>query len=199
MIINPATISSSEGYKILIGSIVPRPIAFVSTTSPEGVHNLAPFSFFNGVCSEPLVVAFSPGIRNPPKDTYRNIQATGEFVINIVNEAIAQQMNLCAGEYPYGVDEFQVSQLTAAPCKIVKAPRVLESPVSMECKLMRIIEVSPKPGGAHLILGEVVQFHIDDAIIDARHRIDPGKLNAIGRLGGPTYCTTRDRFNMIRP
>lgn len=198
MVIDPAVAPPGTAYKLLVGSVVPRPIAFVSTVSAEGVHNLAPFSFFNAICGEPPVICFSTSVRVPRKDTLLNIRATGEFVVNIVSEAIAEQMNLCAGDYPYGADEFAVSGLTPVASDLVRPPRVLESHVNMECKLMQVVEVSTRPGGASLIIGEVIRFHVDDKIVE-NFRIDPGKLRAIGRMGGNEYTRTRDRFEMIRP
>ena len=117
--IDPAACPPETNYKLLIGSIVPRPIAFVSTLSPEGVRNLAPFSFFNAVCANPPVVTFASGVREPPKDTLANVRATGEFVINIVTEEIAERMNLTSGEYPHGIDEFAISGLTPVPSTLV--------------------------------------------------------------------------------
>lgn len=198
MIIDPASVPPQQVYKLLIGSVVPRPIAFVSTISPDGVLNLAPFSFFNAICGDPPTVCFSTSYRDPRKDTYVNVKAAGEFVVNIVSEEIAEQMNLTSGEYPYGVDEFQVSGLTPAPSMVVRPPRVLESHVNMECKLVQIIDLSDRPGGASLIIGRVVRFHVDDEVVED-FRIDPEKLRAVGRMGGNTYSRTRDRFDMIRP
>jgi flavin reductase (DIM6/NTAB) family NADH-FMN oxidoreductase RutF len=198
MIVDPATTPPQHMYKLLIGSVVPRPIAFVSTLSPAGVRNLAPFSFFNAICGDPPTVCFSTAFREPRKDTYVNIKATGEFVVNIVSEEIAEKMNLCSGEYPHGMDEFDVSGLTPLPSEVVRPPRVKESHVNMECKLMQVIDVSTRPGGGSLIIGEVVRFHVDDAIVED-FKIDPGKLRAIGRMGGNTYARTRERFEMIRP
>jgi flavin reductase (DIM6/NTAB) family NADH-FMN oxidoreductase RutF len=198
MIVDPASTPPQQLYKLLIGSVVPRPIGFVSTVSPDGLRNLAPFSFFNGVCGDPPVVCFSTTYREPRKDTYRNVKATGEFVVNIVSEEIAEKMNLCSGEYPYGTDEFQISGLTPAPSDLVRPPRVLESHVSMECRLIQILDISTRPLGGSLIIGEVVRFHVDDALVD-NFRIDPDKLRAIGRMGGNEYTRTRDRFEMIRP
>jgi flavin reductase (DIM6/NTAB) family NADH-FMN oxidoreductase RutF len=198
LIIDPQSTPAINSYKLLIGSIVPRPIAFVSTISASGVRNLAPFSFFNAICGEPPTVCFATGVRVPRKDTLSNIQATGEFVVNIVSEEIGEPMNLCAGEYPAEVDEFDVSHLTAVPSDLVRPPRVLESHVNMECKLVQILEISTRPMGGSLIIGEVIRFHVDDDIID-NFRIDPAKLRAIGRMGGNTYTRTRDRFDMIRP
>ena len=198
VIVDPAVTPQRDVYKLLIGSIVPRPIAFVSTISPEGAHNLAPFSFFNAICGDPPTVGFSTSFREPLKDTYLNVKATGEFVVNIVSEDIAERMNLTSGEYPFGVDEFAVSGLTPVPSDLVRPPRVKESHVNMECRLTQILDVSTRPNGASLIIGEVVRFHVDDAIVD-NFRIDPDKLRAIGRMGGNEYARTRDRFEMIRP
>jgi len=195
--LDPA-VSAADNYKLLIGSIVPRPIAFVSTISAEGVYNLAPFSFFNAVCAEPPVITFASGYRVPPKDTLANVRATGEFVVNIVSEEIAEAMNLCSGEYPAGVSEFTVSGLTPVASDLVRPPRVRESRVNMECKVLQIVDVSTRPKGGSLVIGEVVRFHIDEDIV-SQHKIDAGKLRAIGRMGGNEYIRTRDRFQMIRP
>src|SRR5579872_368827 len=195
---DPASVPSANIYKLLIGTVVPRPIAFVSTLSPEGVPNLAPFSFFNVICANPPVVSFACGTRVPPKDTLTNVRATGEFVVNIVTEEIAERMNLCSGEYEAGIDEFQVSGLTPVCSEMVRPPAVLESPINMECKVLQIIDVSTRPLGGSLVLGEVVRFHIDRRLFD-NFRIDPAELRAIGRMGGNGYTRTRDRFEMIRP
>jgi len=199
ILVDPATIPPMNSYKLLIGSIVPRPIGFISTISAGGVHNLAPFSFFNAICGNPPVVCFASGTRSPEKDTLANVRASGEFVVNIVNEAIAEQMNLTSGEYPAEVDEFKVSGLTPVASKLVRPPYVAESPMNMECKLLQIVEVSTRvPLGGTLVIGEVVQFHVDPALFD-NYRIDAEKLRAIGRMGGNDYTRTHDRFTMIRP
>jgi len=198
MIVDPSSQPPLHIYKLLVGSVVPRPIAFVSTISPEGINNLAPFSFFNAVCADPPTVLFCPNQRNPIKDTLANVRAMGEFVINIVSEEIAEKMNVCAGDYPAGIDEFQVSGLTPVPSGLVKPPRVLEAHVNMECKVTQIIPIGDNPWGGNVVLGEVLRFHIDDAIAHD-FRIDPDKLRAVGRMGGNEYTRTRDRFEMIRP
>jgi flavin reductase (DIM6/NTAB) family NADH-FMN oxidoreductase RutF len=198
MIIDPTTVAPQINYRILVGAVVPRPIAFVSTISPEGVRNLAPFSFFNVVCGDPPVICFSPIWRNPPKDTIVNIRATGEFVVNIVSEDFADRMNICSGEYPSSVDEFSLSGLTPVESVVVRPPRVKESHVNMECRLMQIVDVSERPMGGSLVIGEVVRFHVDDAVIED-FRIDADKLGAVGRMSGSDYARTRDRFSLIRP
>ncbi|MCL4401241.1 MAG: flavin reductase family protein [Acidobacteria bacterium] len=185
----------------MVGCIVPRPIAFVSSISPEGVLNLAPFSFFTAISANPPVICFSPMVRasdGARKDTLHNIEATGEFVVNVVSEDFAARMNICATEFPPEVDEFQASGLSPIPSDLVKPPRVAESRIHMECKLLQIVNVSPKPLGGSLVIGEVLRFHVDDTVLDG-FKIDPDRLQPIGRMGGPTYTRTTDRFEMPRP
>ena len=202
MIVDPKTARQQDLYKLMIGSIVPRPIAFVSTISPEGIPNLAPFSFFTGISSKPPLICFCPGPRaatRDRKDTLRNISMTKEFVVNVVTEEIAEAMNLTSGEYPPEIDEFKLASLTPVSSDLVKPPRVAESPVNFECRLYLAIEFSEEPGGGNLVIGEIVRFHVADHIVD-NFKIDPDKLRAVGRMGGPTgYTRTRDRFDMIRP
>ena len=199
MIIDPTTIPAATMYRVLIGAVVPRPIAFVSTMSPAGVLNLAPFSFFNAFCADPPVVGFCPVWRDPAKDTITNVRATREFVVNIVGEDIAEAMNVCSADFAPDVDEFQQAKLTPVPSLVVKPPRVKESRINMECSLLQVIDFSEKPHGGSLVLGQVVRMHVDDALIDASYQIDADKLRAIGRMGGPEYTRTRDRFAMVRP
>jgi flavin reductase (DIM6/NTAB) family NADH-FMN oxidoreductase RutF len=198
VIIDPATTAPINNYKLLVGVVVPRPIAFVSTISPEGVLNLAPFSFFTVASANPPVLCFTASYREPRKDTLVNVRATNEFVVNIVSEEFAAKMNATSGEYPYDVDEFAVSGLTPVPSDLVRPPRVKESHASMECRLLQTVEVSNQRFGGTLILGEVVRFHIDDAIFED-FRIDPDKLGAVGRMAGSTYARTTDRFDLVRP
>ena len=201
MVIDPSTARHQDLHKLLIGGVVPRPIAFVSTVSHDGVRNLAPFSFFTVISIKPTVICFCPGPRiaeQPCKDTLSNIYRTREFVVNIVSEEIGEQMNLTSGEYAPYVDEFEISGLTPLESDLVRPPRVAESHFQMECRLYLTIEVSGEPGGGNLVLGEVVRFHVDDALFD-NFKIDPDKLRAIGRMGGNAYTRTADRFDMIRP
>ena len=202
MIIDPSTRDPLDIYRLLIGAVVPRPIAFVSTKSVDGILNLAPFSFFTVISANPPVICFCPMVRGgalPKKDTLVNIEATKEFVVNIVSEDFGTQMNDCAGQYPPEVDEFRHSGLTPVPSDIVKPPRVKEARVNMECKLHDIVYVSPKLLGGTLVMGEVVRFHVQDSMVNQICEIDPDQLNAIGRMSGPTYVRTKDRFDMIRP
>jgi flavin reductase (DIM6/NTAB) family NADH-FMN oxidoreductase RutF len=203
--LDPAQIAPNEIYKLMIGMIVPRPIAFVSTVDAAGIRNLAPFSYFTACSSNPPVVCFCTAVRTGPrpyKDTLLNVEATGEFVVNIVSEDIAAQMNLTSADVPPEIDEFELSGLTPIASDLVKPPRVAESKVQMECRLHQIVRVSDQPGGGILVLGEVLRFHVIESLLDDQksgYKIDPDKLNAIGRMGGPVYTRTRDRFEMQRP
>jgi len=201
VIIDPDSTAPGNIYKLMTGCIVPRPIAFVSTVSRDGVLNLAPFSFFTAISANPPVICFSPMVRatdGAHKDTLNNVEATGEFVVNVVSEDFAARMNVCSAEFPPEVDEFQASGLTPVPSGLVKPPRVAESRIHMECKLLQVVHVSPKPLGGSLVIGQVLRFHVDDAIFD-NFSIDPDCLKPIGRMGGPNYTRTTDRFEMLRP
>jgi flavin reductase (DIM6/NTAB) family NADH-FMN oxidoreductase RutF len=201
LVLDPRASNYQDVYKILIGAIVPRPIAFVSTISPDGIPNLAPFSFFTAISANPPVICFCPTRKSGPeplKDTLRNITATREFVVNVVSEEIAEQMNVTSGDFAANVDEFEAAGLTPIPSDLVKPSRVAESHVHMECKLYLTIEISDLPGGGNLVIGQVVRLHVDDAYVD-NFKIDPDKLRAIGRMGGNSYARTTDRFDMIRP
>ena len=201
MIVDPKAAGWLDTYKLMIGAIVPRPIAFVSTVSPEGSRNLAPFSFFTGVSANPPVICFCP-MRSrgadPRKDTLRNINLTREFVVNVVSEEFAKQMNVTSAEFPPEVDEFEAAGLTPIASDLVKPPRVKESHVHMECKLYLVIEVGGMDGSGNLVLGEVLRLHVDDSYVEDC-KIDPDKLRAIGRMGGAMYTRTTDRFEMQRP
>ena len=198
MILDPQTFGNF--YRVLTGVVVPRPIALVSSIDNDGVLNLAPFSFFNAVASEPPTIVFSSNRNTPhkPKDTLANIEANGEFVVNVVVDDIAQAMNATAAEYPAEVSEFDVAGLTPVPSQVVRPPRVLESPVNMECKLNRVVPLG-NPGHEHgLVIGEIVLMHVRDDIIDG-HRINHQLLKPVGRLAGSMYCFTADVYEMARP
>lgn len=198
---DPAKESPTDVYKLMVGAIVPRPIALVSSIDAEGILNLAPFSYFSAVCSSPATVLFCCAVRTKSggaKDTLNNIAATREFVINVVSEEIAARMNQCAAEVPPEVDEFALSGLTPIRSEAVRAPRVAESPVQMECGLREIVAISDQPGGASIVIGNVLRFHVREDLFDD-FRIDPARLRAIGRMGGPTYARTLDRFDLERP
>lgn len=191
-------IPGRERYRWMIAAIVPRPIAFVSTVSPEGVTNLAPFSFFNGVSSEPpvLSVAISRKRDGSEKDTWRNIEATGEFVVNIAPVELAQRVVQASGEYDYGASEFDLTGLTPSPSQCVTPPRVAESPVSFECRLLQIVRLG-EPSTA-LILGEILLMHVADAVLTSG-RLDVKLLDPLARLGGLQYASLGDAFELARP
>lgn len=203
--IDPTKHEHKQIYKLMTGIIVPRPIALVSTVDKAGIANLAPFSFFNGVGSNPPTVLFCAVVREPKgpeqeirKDTLRNVEETGEFVVNIVSAAIAEQANLTSAEVPPEVDEFELSGLTPIASEAVRPPRVAESPAQMECTLSQVVYTSRKPGGGVVVLGEIVRFHIREDLFD-NFRIDPEGLDAVGRMAGNTWVRTRERVELIRP
>lgn len=202
--IDPAQYLHRQVYKLMIGIIVPRPIALVSTVDRAGVRNLAPFSFFNGVGSNPPTVLFCPTLRaveemrDGKKDTLRNVEETGEFVVNVVSDAISAAANATSAEVPPEVDEFELSGLTPIPSQVVRAPRVAESPAQMECKLMQVVYTNRAPGGGVVVLGEIVRFHIREDLFDD-FRVDPAGLDAVGRMAGNTWVRTRERMELIRP
>lgn len=187
-------------YGIMGSAIVPRPIAFVSTVGENGVFNLAPFSFFAPLCTKPALLGFNVSATRDgkKKDTIRNIEFSREFVLSIVSEAIAEPMNQAAAEYPSDVSEFKEVGLTPVKADLVKAPLVAESPISMECRVLNILEFGEAPRITNFIIGEILMAHIEDELwLDGK--VDPYKLRAVGRLGGDLYCRTRDIFEMKRP
>jgi len=189
-------------YKILIGSVVPRPIGWISTVDENGRYNLAPFSFFNAICPNPPHVLFCPNIRGTdsnPKDTLHNVRTTGEFVVNIVTEPLAEAMNLTATELPSDVDEFTLAGVTPMPSVVVKPPRVLESPIHYECRVTQIVDVSDEPGGGSVVIGRVVYMHISDDLLIGGDKIDIARLQPIGRLAGASYSRVTDIFDLARP
>jgi flavin reductase (DIM6/NTAB) family NADH-FMN oxidoreductase RutF len=207
MIVSPSDLSHSELYGILLNSVAPRPIAWVSTVSPSGQLNLAPFSFFNCVCVDPPLLAFAPGLRQPrqagashgeAKDTLRNIRETKEFVVNIVTYELREAMNLTSGEYDASVNEFDLAKLTPQPSTIVRPPRVAESPVSFECRLHQILDFSTAPTSGSLVIGQIVSIHINDAHLKDG-KLDRNSLDLVGRMGGIQYTRTIQRFDMVRP
>jgi flavin reductase (DIM6/NTAB) family NADH-FMN oxidoreductase RutF len=201
---HPEALSVRNRYKLLIGTIVPRPIAFVSTVSIDSVANLAPFSFFNGVGSNPMTLLFCPG--NQPdgseKDTLRNCKpteegGTGEFVVNVAIEAYASAVAAAAEPLPRDQSEFELVGLTRSPSRVVRPPRVAESPIAFECQTAEVIRTNPgRPGGGNVVLGRVVHVFVRDDLVNDQMHIDADRLTAIGRMGGTGYTTTRDRFDM---
>lgn len=198
----PSSVPWQIFYKIMIGSIVPRPIGWISTVDESGTPNLAPFSFFNAVCANPPVVLFCPMIRSTDsrgKDTLHNVRSGGEFVVNIVTEELAGAMNATSAELPSEVDEFAVANLISIPSVTVRPPRVAKSPVQFECKLIQIIEIGDQPGSGSVVLGQVTYLHVDESVLLDGDKIDIEKLKPIGRLAGTAYCRVTDIFHMVRP
>lgn len=187
-------------YKLCTGFVNPRPIALVSTISPAGDHNLAPFSFYNMISANPPVIVFGPSIRrdNTHKHTLINAEATGEFVIATVTEDIGPQMVKCAADLPYGESEFVFSGLTPAPATKVKPPLVREAKANIECKLRQIIKTGETPGSGAIVLGDIVAVHVDDKVLD-NGEVDPHRLRTLGRLGGQWYCAVKDPFELTIP
>lgn len=200
MLFDFAEIEPRECYKLLVSTVTPRPIAWVVSQDSSGLVNAAPFSFFNAFSGDPPVVGIGIGSRKPghPKDSRANIRETGEFVVSLVSQETAAAMNVTAIDFDHGVNEIEQAGLTPLPSVRVKPPRIAESPVSMECKLIQIVELGPNSG---LVLGRVVAMHVrDEAVIDAaKHYIDTPKLDLIGRMhGSGWYARTSDLFEMPR-
>jgi len=195
-----SAISSGDRYKLLAGTVLPRPIAWVVSRNAEGTVNAAPFSFFNAVSSAPPLIMFSVSAYGSRhwKDTLFNVRARGEFVVNLVPEELAEAMNITAIDAPEGVDETALAKLELAPSKVVDIPRIAGSPVALECRLYKEIEL----GSNVMVIGEVVHAAVRSDAFANRERlhIDPEKLRLIGRMAGAGgYCRTRDQFTMDRP
>lgn len=188
-------------YRLCIGFINPRPIALVSTRSPAGALNLAPYSFYNMISGNPPVVMFSPTLRRTgaQKDTLANVLAAREFVIATVTAEIADRMVRCAADLPAGRSEFEFSGLTPAPATRVAASLVRESPVNLECRLRQTVQVGEGPGSATVVFGDIVALHLDDAVLDDRGRVDPRKLATVGRLGGAWYANVDAPYELEIP
>lgn len=195
MILEPGAVSANAMYHFMISMVVPRPIAFVSTVSPAGRRNLAPFSYFNAISSDPPLIGISIlDRRDDPKDTLRNIRDTGEFVVNLVHEPLLDAMVQTSGEWPADADEFELSGLAAVASDRVRPPRVATSPVAMECRLHREVPL----GSASFIVGEVLRVHLAEEVL-TNGRVDVAKLRPVGRLGGEAYCVVREVVNRARP
>jgi flavin reductase (DIM6/NTAB) family NADH-FMN oxidoreductase RutF len=203
MQINPKEISTAELHSIMLSAVAPRPIAFASTIDTDGNINLSPFSFFNCFSASPPILIFSPARRvrdNTTKHTLENCLATKEVVINTVNYDIVEQMSLASTEYEKGVNEFIKSGLTPEKSTLVKPPRVAESPVSFECKVLEVKELGNQGGAGNLIICEIVMVHIKDKILNEKGKIDQRKIDLVARLGGDWYSTTKDSlFEIPKP
>jgi len=195
MLVKPEELTRKNVYKLLTGMVVPRPIAWISTISDEGIRNLAPFSFFTPVSSEPPLVCVSIGHhKNRKKDTLINIEKTGEFVINTVSEELAEQMDQTAHPYEEYVDEFAEAGLTPEPSAFVKPPRVKEAKMAMECRLYEALNLG---ADFTLVIGQAVAFHIADELYIPDCKIDHAKAKIVGRMAG-NYARIRDLFEVDR-
>ena len=195
MILDPDGMPYPEFYRFMIGAVVPRPIAFVSTVGAHGGFNVAPFSFFNAVTSRPPLLVFSAALRKgAPKDTLRHVRETGDFVVNVVSEELFDRMVQTSGDWPGDVSEFEVAGLTPVASDLVKSPRVGESPIAMECRLYREIEL----GDAVMVVGEIVRAHVSDQVL-VDGRVDALRLRPVARLGGDQYTIVRDVERRARP
>jgi flavin reductase (DIM6/NTAB) family NADH-FMN oxidoreductase RutF len=205
----PTEIPHREFYNILINSVAPRPIAWVSTVDAAGRANLAPFSFFNAMCAKPPILVFGVGRHSKKregeggaegehKDTLRNIRETGEFVVSVVTYELAEAMNLTSGEYEPEIDEFALAKIASVESRVVRPRRVAEAPVSFECKLRQIIDFNPEPQGGSMVVGEIVSAHINEQNL-RDGKLDRDSFDLIGRMGGAQYSRTRERFEMVRP
>lgn len=204
MTIDPKKVSVPQFHGYLVGAVTPRPIAFASTVDLEGHVNLSPFSFFNCFGANPPLLVFSParsGRSNTTKHTYDNVLAVPEVVINIVNYAMVQQTSLASGEYPRGVNEFRKAGFTEVPSGMVKPPRVAEAPVSLECRVLQVIQTGTAGGAGNLVICQVLLMHIREEILDEQGNIDPFKLDAVARLGRDYYCRVQGNaiFRVPRP
>lgn len=201
MILKPEDLSIKDNYKLIIGSVLPRPIALVSTLSADGIPNLAPFSFFTGITSKPPTIGFAPALKGreaEKKDTLANVESAREFVVNVVTEDISAQMVKTASEVAPDVDEFEVAGLTAVESVIVKPPCVKESPVNLECKLYDVVYIGDgSAGSGAFVIGEIVAYHIADDLYEDG-KIDTALLKPVARLAGQDYTTLGRCFTLDR-
>ncbi|MBY0357881.1 MAG: flavin reductase family protein [Candidatus Obscuribacterales bacterium] len=206
MIIDTAKASPESLYKLLTGSVLPRPIAWVSTVSDTGISNLAPFSFFTVASTNPPVICFAPSNKKMvvdgkavPKDTLRNIRQTKEFVVNIVSRKLAEKMCQTSGEYAADISEFKAVEIETAACQVVRPFRVAEALISMECRLRQVIEFGGQPGAGNLVLGDVLRFHLHESVYLEHDKINLDVLDPVGRLSGHQYCFIETKFSMDPP
>ena len=202
--ITPGTIPVPRLHHYLLGAVGPRPIALASTINSEGIPNLAPFSFFNVFSANPPILIFSParsGRTNSLKDTYHNVKAIPEVVINVVTYSIAEAVSLASSPYPHGVSEFEKSGLSPLTSDVVRPFRVKESPVQFECKVNQVMELGSEGGAGNLIICEVLKMHIDESIMDSEGMIDALKIDLVSRMGGDWYCrsTPESMFEIKKP
>lgn len=201
MHVSPHSIEPKQAYKLAIGGVQPRPIALVSTVNEDGSFNLAPYSFFNVACANPLTLVFFPQKNsNKPKgkDSTVNILREKQFVINVVTEANVDKVNITAGVFDYGVDEFKESGLTPVASQIVRAPRVKESPIAFECVLTKHVVLGGPETGSDALFGQVQNIFVEDELVDD-FRIDTKIWKPVGRLAGNDYSRSTDVFQVERP
>lgn len=201
MILDFETLPPRDAYNWMIHAVTPRPIAWVSTISAAGQTNLAPFSYFQAVCSKPPTLMFSGAVNRlgVKKDSVINVGQVPEFVVNIVPFALAETMSITATPLPHGESEFEKFGIASAPSTKVRPPRVAAAPVAFECKLDRILDFGSGPSGANVVFGTIVCAHVSDAVLGADGQIDPRKLDTIGRMGGDNYVRTTELFTVVRP
>ena len=201
MILDFAALAPRDAYQWMTSTILPRPIAWVSTISPDGKANLAPFSFFQGITANPPTLMFVPvnNREGAKKDTVRNIELVPEFVVNLVPHALASAMNDTAALLPYGESEFSRFGVASVPSLKVRPPRVAGSPVAFECVLDQIVRIGTGPLAANVIFGRILTAHVRDDVIGPGGLPESAKLDLVGRLGGEDYTMTRDTFSLKRP
>ena len=201
MQIDPQNLGVREMYGFLVGMITPRPIAWVSTMDSQGHTNLAPFSFFCGVSARPATLCFS-AVNNrdgSPKDTIRNIDETGQFVVNMVPAHLVEVMNQSSFEYPPDQSEIEALGLETCPSTRVRPLRLADSPIQLECEVFQVVRVGEGPAAGNLVIGRIVWAHVSDRVVNEAGQLDPQLVDTVGRMGGADYCWTRDRFALPRP
>lgn len=200
--LSPESLSEGQIYNFMMSSILPRPISWISTINENGVTNLAPFSYFMGVCCIPMTVLFCPKVgpvERVKNDTLRNLEKVPEFVIHVVNDANVESANMCAQPLPHGQSEFDLCNATPVPSERVRPPRVLESPVAFECTVRDIHKISDQPGGGWIVVGNVELVHVDEKVFDpTTFRLDREKLAPVSRLGGKDFLKSTDVFSLER-
>lgn len=198
--LDPDALGPLERHKLTIGTIVPRPIAWTTTIAPDGRVNLAPFSYFMACHSYVPALAVSIGSREGrPKDSRANIEATGELVVNVVSEDLLERMNLTAAAFPPGVDELATAGLTPAPSVRVRPPRVAESPISMECRVMHSVPLGEPPLASVLFVARIVMWHVREDLLLEGFKVDQSGIGAVARMGGSFYVRARDPFALPIP
>jgi flavin reductase (DIM6/NTAB) family NADH-FMN oxidoreductase RutF len=198
MTLDPNDLDPRDAYRLLISSVVPRPIAWVSTICADGSLNLAPFSFFNAIGGQPPTIMLSVSRRaGEDKDTLRNIRERREFVLHIVDEELAEKMNVTSGDYPHGDSEFERAGLATAKSCVVAAPRVADAAIAMECRLVQLVPIGE--GVNTIVIGQVLRYHVRDGLLRDGYLVDATLLKPVARLGGEEYATIGRVFTMPRP